>query len=551
MASDVLLVSDARMLLHRSSLPPYPGRPERLQAIMARLHSSGLMARCRLLRCRPASEPELLAVHSKELISAVQGMGVRAAPPKEEGCTCSDHDSDGEGGAAEVQAAKPDVVGPVSDAHCCSSLCADTLYNAHTGTAAMLAAGAAADLGVALAAGKARRALAVIRPPGAQAGVDLARGGCYYNNVAVAAAAALNAGARRVMVVDWDVHHGRGTAEIFADDPRVMVLDMHRYDSETYPGSGAVEDVGEGEGEGTTLNIAFGASGLADGDLLSAGLHVVLPVALQFRPDVMIVSAGFGALKGDPIGGCECSPAVFAHLTYLLAGVAPKGLGLLLEGGYNLSATADAVEGCLRVLQGEAPPPLPGPWATTSAGWVGIMNAMQIHSRYWSSLHPLSFNGWVGAVNEQQRQMQESEPGPHAEAAEPLLQQPLHSPPSGSFDEAGGFAGYSRFGYDEDALEDTEFEAGNELQLDALKQLAVTLRRRQDAAAVGRPAGDEELMEEGGDSDPDPAEVLDFILGTTSSARGTAVNSDDDGALTLALELELVDGAPPSMDKSI
>ncbi|EFJ44796.1 hypothetical protein VOLCADRAFT_44151, partial [Volvox carteri f. nagariensis] len=288
---------------------------ERLRAIMSHLHSRGLLQRCRLLSCRPATDPELLSVHSPELVAAQQQQ--------------------------------------------CRSLCADTLYNAHTCTAALLAAGAAADIGSALARGEVRAAMAVMRPPGAQAGYDVARGGCYLNNVAVAAAAALSAGLQRVMIVDWDVHHGRGTEEIFASDPRVMVVSMHRYDSETYPGSGAVEDVGEGAAEGTTLNVAFGrgsqgAGGLVDGDLLSAVLHVVLPVAYQFRPQLVLVAAGFGALKGDPIGGCSCTPAVFAHLTHLLSGVSPRGaLGLLLEGGYNLAATSEAVEGCVRVLLGE------------------------------------------------------------------------------------------------------------------------------------------------------------------------------------------------------
>ncbi|GIL43604.1 hypothetical protein Vafri_1297, partial [Volvox africanus] len=242
-SNDVLLAADARTLLHRSSLPPYPGRPERLQAIMSRLHSQGLMERCHLLACRPATDPELLRVHSPQLVAAVRNMD--GTHHHDGSCSCSC--GGGTGGnsssstatssaaaeaAADGSASGPahDIGVPASIAASSRPLCADTLYNAHTCTAALLAAGAAADIGVALATGKVRSALAVMRPPGAQAGVDVARGGCYLNNVAVAAAAALASGLQRVMIVDWDVHHGRGTQEIFSDDPRVMVVSTHRYD---------------------------------------------------------------------------------------------------------------------------------------------------------------------------------------------------------------------------------------------------------------------------------------------------------------------------------
>ncbi|GFR41458.1 hypothetical protein Agub_g2146, partial [Astrephomene gubernaculifera] len=327
----VLLAADARMMLHRSSLPPYPGRPERLQAIMSRLHSRGLLPRCRLLPCRPATDAELLAVHSRELVDAVHSMGTSSSSSSGGSSSgnlnaeliasiAASSSSSTTSDASFISSAMSPSAGsstvPSSSSSPPSPLAPDTLYNAHTSTAALLAAGAAAEVGAALASGRAARALAVVRPPGAQAGVDIARGGCYLNNVAVAAAAALANGAQRVLIVDWDVHHGRGTQEIFEEDPRVLVLSMHRYEEDVYPGTGSVEEVGEGPGEGATLNIAFPAAetrdGLSDGDLLSAALHVVLPVGLQFRPQVVLVAAGFGALKGDPVGGCSCSPAVFA-----------------------------------------------------------------------------------------------------------------------------------------------------------------------------------------------------------------------------------------------
>ncbi|GLC51515.1 hypothetical protein PLESTB_000510800 [Pleodorina starrii] len=557
--ADVLLAADARTLLHRSSLPPYPGRPERLQAVMSRLHSAGLLERCRLLACRPATDSELLAVHSRELMEAVRGLmgggGGGGGGGGAEAARCCGGCGGSSGGSGSAGQQSP--------------LCADTLFNAHTGTAALLAAGAAAELGIALASGAARSGLAVMRPPGAQAGIDVARGGCYFNNVAVAAAAALSSGQgiQRVMIVDWDVHHGRGTQEIFAKDPRVMVVSMHRYDSDTYPGSGAVEEVGDGEAEGTNLNIAFGTSGgagggggLVDGDLLSTVLHVVLPVAYQFRPQLVLVAAGFGALKGDPIGGCSCSPAVFAHLTHLLSGVAPRGgLGLVLEGGYNLSATSAAVEGCLRVLLGEAPPPLPGSWGTTSEGWVAIMNAMQIHSHFWSSLHPLSFHGWTGAIANQQRQLQQQQEREEMEEQarqqhQQQLQQQLLQHQNGAQLGAAAAAAAAGGGWAPSGLRDDDLDEdddgvldgdgdgdGDGLSAEELARVAAALARaRETWGAVGGDGGGGELAaahdqaaaELADPRDITPVELLDVFLGTGGgSGSGGEDSGGEDGGV--------------------
>ncbi|KAG2497934.1 hypothetical protein HYH03_004196 [Edaphochlamys debaryana] len=603
----VLLAADERMLLHRTSLPPYPGRPERLQAIMSRLHSSGLMSRCRLLPCRPANELELLRVHSPALIAAVRAMPATAPAAPAASSTAPNAAASSAQPQPQAQAAAtapsrtpalaprptlppspvlPVTTAPAAVAPAGSSVsaigrpgqeatavcfCPDTLYNSHTRTAALLAAGAAADVGSALAAGRVDRAMAVLRPPGAQAGVDVARGGCYLNNIAVAAAAALAGGAQKVMVVDWDVHHGRGTAEIFADDPRVLVLDMHRYDSDTYPGSGAIDDVGLGRGEGFTLNVAFGSAGVTDGDLLSAALHVVLPVAHQFRPGVVLVAAGFGALKGDPVGGCSCSPAVFAHLTHLLASVGAP-VGLLLEGGYNLDATAAAVEGCARVLLGEAPPPLPGPWATTGAGWLGIMNAMQIHSQYWSALHPLSFNGWAAAIDDQERRSRTDRGPPAAQhqAQEEAVLDPEHSthhghhhgaghhhgtghdqhahtatpqpkprpasPPSASFGALSGPNGGWEEAYDPIPGSGSGSDSEDEVDTAALAAAAAMLRERRNGGGVepAEPEADPGWAHSQGDmsgygeagADVSAEELLDAFLG--SWARGPGSRSFDE-----------------------
>ncbi|GIL43601.1 hypothetical protein Vafri_1290, partial [Volvox africanus] len=287
-----------------------------------------------------------------------------------------------------------------------------------------------------------------------------------------------------------------------------------------------------------------GNGGLVDGDLLSAALHVVMPVAYQFRPQLVLVTAGFGALRGDPIGGCSCSPAVFAHLTHMLAGVAPRGLGLLLEGGYNLAATSQAVEGCLRVLLGAAPPPLPGPWGTTSEGWVAIMNAMQVHSHFWSALHPLSFHGWTSAIANQQRQLQQQEEqeeqerllalqgqreAEEEEEAEALGAHSYGIQPGGAGgpSSGGGWSGLR----DDDRCPDDEMldEDGSKddgLSPEALAHVAAALQRTREGWALehGDHGGDEDLAaaiaaaELEDPRDIDPTELLDAFLGMGSSS---------------------------------
>lgn len=144
-----------------------------------------------------------------------------------------------------------------------------------------------------------------------------------------------------------------------------------------------VSQVGQGPGQGFNVNVPWDDEGATDGDYISAFNHVVLPVAYEFSPDLIIVSAGFDAAEGDPLGGCHVSPSCFAHMTAMLKAVAPTVL--LLEGGYNLMATALSLEACLRVLLGESPPRLQGLVVPSDVGTQGITKALDAHSRYWRS----------------------------------------------------------------------------------------------------------------------------------------------------------------------
>ena len=239
------------------------------------------------------------------------------------------------------------------------TLSQDTYINASTAGAARLAAGASADVATAVASGLARSGLAIVRPPGHHAESNTAQGFCLFNNAAVACRAAQRAGARRVLCFDWDVHHGNGTQAILEEDAEVCYVSVHRHDGgHFYPGTGSARERGRGKGLGATLNVPWPRGGMGDADYLAALAHVVLPCCYEFNPDVVVVSAGFDAASGDPIGGCDVTPAAFAHMLHALAAVAPTVL--LLEGGYNLDATAEAVEACARVALGERPPRLLG-----------------------------------------------------------------------------------------------------------------------------------------------------------------------------------------------
>lgn len=167
-----------------------------------------------------------------------------------------------------------------------------------------------------------------------------------------------------------------------------------------YPGTGAVDEVGYGHGTGFTVNVPWDGPDMTNGDYMGALHHVLLPVAYEFNPDLIIVSAGFDAAEGDPIGGCQVTPECFAHMTALLKAVAP--IVLLLEGGYNLLSTATSTEACLRVLLGEAPPHLPGARHASPLGLHAIHAALLVQARYWRSLRPAAY-----AVAEAQRQLQQ------------------------------------------------------------------------------------------------------------------------------------------------
>ena len=306
------LVWDERFLLHRAP-PGHPEHEGRAEAIRDRFEADGLAGLCERVEARPATRQELLAVHTEGLLDQVRATASRGY----------------------------------------SQLDPDTYARPESEQAALLAAGGLVDLTAGVLDGSLSGGFALVRPPGHHAEADRAMGFCLFNNVAVAARAALARGARRVLVVDWDVHHGNGTQHTFWDDPDVLYFSAHQYPF--YPGTGWILETGGPDAAGRTVNVPW-PGGMGDAEYLAAFDRVLLPIARAFAPDLVLVSAGFDAAEGDLLGNMGITPAGYAAMTARLVGLSGGRVVLALEGGYNLEAISSSAAACLRVLQGEAPP---------------------------------------------------------------------------------------------------------------------------------------------------------------------------------------------------
>ena len=345
------LAYDARLLAHRMPVPPaaaeaasatvatddvlplppaksaHPECPERLLAIMRQLEEEGLTSRCIPLPARLATRAELALVHDEAYLTRMEGL--------------RDDARDTPSGAALAEAAAT-----FNSVY----LCAESVR------CAALATGAAVHAAEEVAAGRLESAAAVVRPPGHHAEPECAMGFCLYATVAVAARAAAQRGAR-VLVVDWDVHHGNGTQSALLRTKEILTFSIHRHDNGRFypPGpAGGAASVGEGEGAGRNVNVAWNSKGMGDRHYASAWEEVLLPLAREWEPTLVIVAAGFDAARGDPLGGCDVTPSGFAHLLRALQTL-PSVEGkvvLVLEGGYCLRSIAHCFAACVATLLG-------------------------------------------------------------------------------------------------------------------------------------------------------------------------------------------------------
>jgi histone deacetylase 6 len=327
--------------------------------VVQRFQSSGLAARCTLLQARPASDDEVLRAHSREHLEAVEALFEREGHP--------------------IQTR------------------GDLFFNAHTAAAARLSAGCAVEATLSVCRGDLDAAFAVIRPPGHHAECARAMGFCFLNNASISALAALQQpGIERVLILDWDVHHGNGIEAIHYEDPRVLYVSLHRYSVAPatwfYPGTGAATDCGKGAGEGFTLNVPWPERGGGDADYLAAFELVIGPVARAFAPSLVLISAGFDAAEGDPLGGMCVTPGGYQAMAAHCASYAERGRCVaLLEGGYNLEATAAAAEGALRGLLGEPAPPLSKRARPRRSTESVLRCVAKAQARYWPQLKGPTF----------------------------------------------------------------------------------------------------------------------------------------------------------------
>ncbi len=303
---------DARFLDHDTG-PDHPERAARLSAIRDRLDAAGLLARLTPIPARPCEDRWLTAVHEPDYLR-------RAAAACAAGW-------------------------PFLDS-------ADTPVSAASFECARLAAGGVLAAAQAVMDGTVRNAFCAVRPPGHHALPGRAMGFCLLNHAAIAARCLLRQhGLDRVLIVDWDVHHGNGTQAVFEADAAVLVVSVHQWPH--YPGTGRADERGTGPGAGFTVNLPL-PRGAGSVEYRRVFEERLIPAARAFRPDFVLVSAGFDALAGDPLGGMALAPPDFGDLTRLVRGLAAEHarerLVLILEGGYRLDALAEAVEHTLRAL---------------------------------------------------------------------------------------------------------------------------------------------------------------------------------------------------------
>uniref|UniRef100_A0A673LV80 histone deacetylase n=1 Tax=Sinocyclocheilus rhinocerous TaxID=307959 RepID=A0A673LV80_9TELE len=352
------LVYDSLMQKHQcmcGNSNIHPEHAGRIQSIWSRLQETGLRGQCECIRGRKATLEELQTVHSEAHVLLY--------------------------GTNPLRQKLDSSVTPMFVRLPCGGIGvdSDTIWNeVHSSSAARLAVGSVVDLVFKVASGELRNGFAVVRPPGHHAEESTPMGFCYFNSVAIAVKLLqqrLNIS--KILIVDWDVHHGNGTQQAFYSDPNVLYVSLHRYDDGNFfPGSGAHDEVGIGPGVGFNVNMAF-TGGLeppmGDADYLAAFRTVVMPIANEFAPDVVLVSSGFDAVEGHPppLGGykltakCKC----FGYLTKQLMGLAGGRLVLALEGGHDLTAICDASEACVSALLGNE---VRADWRRVTQGWTGL-----------------------------------------------------------------------------------------------------------------------------------------------------------------------------------
>ncbi|MBW1676395.1 MAG: histone deacetylase [Deltaproteobacteria bacterium] len=333
---------------HLASLP-HVESPQRLQVIYDMLDAADMAGKFVSISPRPATHDELAWVHSHSHIKRVAGTDGK------------DH----------------------------MSLDPDTQTTPLSYQAAKLAAGGLFSLVDKIFDGTIKNGFALVRPPGHHAERDRAMGFCLFNNVALGARYAMNTyGVKKILIVDWDLHHGNATQNTFYTDAAVLYFSTHQFPY--YPGSGYLTEVGQGDGQGFTVNVPLGP-GHGDAEFFQIFKHILYPIASAFKPELIFVSAGFDTYVDDPLGGMKVTPPGYAAMTRLIMDLArsyaSERVAITLEGGYHLTGLKESVRAVLMELVGDSILTAGNLEGLEKGAVPGVVDdVIQVQRPYWSSL---------------------------------------------------------------------------------------------------------------------------------------------------------------------
>ncbi|GAB6026765.1 Histone deacetylase 4, variant 2 [Chamberlinius hualienensis] len=399
------LAFDTLMLKHQcicGDNTPHLEHHGRLKSIWARLQETGLVSRCEKIPSRKATLEELQSCHSESYTLLF--------------------------GTNPLSRQKLDLSQlvdlPIKSfvALSCGGVGvdSDTTWNEmHTSSAARMAAGCVIDLSLKTASLDIKNGFALVRPPGHHAEHNQAMGFCFFNSVAIAAKQLrqrLNL--ERILIVDWDVHHGNGTQQMFYNDRHVLYVSLHRHDEGNFfPGTGGPEEVGVDDGIGFNVNIAWSSylrPPMGDAEYMAAFRTIIMPIARDFNPEIVLVSCGFDAAASHPdqLGGYKLSPQCFGHMTRQLMQLAGGRVILSLEGGYDLQAICDCAEQCVKALLGDEVLPLSEKEMIRKpcqAAIETLQKTVNIQVPHWPCIKRWGHMIGMSVIEAQQKEKEESE----------------------------------------------------------------------------------------------------------------------------------------------
>lgn len=355
----VCYVYDEFMAGHCNLFESHPERPERITRMAQVFEEFNLLDRMLRVKARMAVRDELELAHTVKHVRQMSKVAVDCKGDKEEMRKIGERYN-------------------------------SVYFNEQTYDCARMAAGSVLQVVDEVLSGRSRSGVCVVRPPGHHAEEDMPHGFCVFNNVAVAANYAKQMhGVKRVLIVDWDIHHGNGTQHAFEEDPSVLYVSVHRYDNANFfPKSedAGLDKVGVGRGEGFNVNVPWNRRAMGNAEYLLAFQRVVLPIAHEFDPELVLISAGFDAAIGDPLGGYKVTPEAYGLFTHWLSGLAQGRVVVCLEGGYNVNSIAYSMTMCAKALLGDPLCRLDGGAVHHSSAVETVQKVLAVQSKYWRAL---------------------------------------------------------------------------------------------------------------------------------------------------------------------